>query len=292
MMTVHRFVSARRLALLTAPIALLAIAIGSACGGGGGGGTGGGGTGTVGYPADIAAAAFFKGTATPASGLGTGSDPYILVPGDSVQLQLWGTNSITAKPQQVSAANYSFVSPSPSTSVATLSGSGVLTAVGASSGTYTVSISWQGGSGYSAGSSSFVFEVASAGAKVSGTVIDTTKATVSGVFLRFYNSSGVELMETETGSDGTFTANVPTGATTFLADASGLTGCTGYSASAACYYTEYEYNSLYYSQISSTCYTPLPTLSTGRTVALPEQVILLPTDDASNPPPPPTGCQG
>ncbi len=291
-MAFQSWFSLRRVSPWLIVLAFLVLFFSGACGGGGGTGGSNGSTGTVGYPTNIAADAFFHGTQAPASGLGTNSSPYTLVPGDVVDIQLWGVNVPTGQPEQVTASGFSFQPPAPSSSIATLTTAGVLTAVAPSSGTFVVNVTYAGGSGYSGGTASFVFQIVPAGAKVAGFVRDPTQAAVAGVVITFYGPGGSAILQTMSGFNGAFTANLPTSAVSFTADGSSLVGCSATNPSAPCYFKEYGYGSFYYSTISTNCYTPLPALVAGHTMNLPNQIIMLPANNSGSPPPPPTGCQG
>lgn len=246
------------------------------CGGGGGGG-GNGSTGQVGTPTAIAAVALYQGTQSPASPFVTSTGTnYQLEAGDVVQIELIGTNSVTQQPEQVSASNFTISAPS---SVATITSTGLLKAVAASPGVeYTFSATYAG-TVYSA-----YFQVNPLSAKVTGSVRDTEDNLVAGVVVSFYNSQGTVIAQTVSGADGSFISNVPQAADQFSANPSAVT----YPG----YFEEYAYGSYYYSSTSSSCFTPLPTLTNGKSTALPNQIVLFPSNDPNSPPPPPTGCGG
>jgi hypothetical protein len=263
--------------VVTVAATLLFAFIFFGCGGGGGGGgsSNGSTSGSVGNPTNIAAVALFQGTQAPASPFTSGtSSTYQLSQGDVVQIELIGVNSITAAPQQVAATNFSTNAPS---SVATISSTGLLTAVASSPGIqYTFSAVYSGTT-YTA-----PFLVGPVSPKVAGSVRDTSNNPVAGVILNFYNSSGTLLSQSISGGDGSFIGNVTTSAAEFSADASAITNPG--------YFKEYGYNSLYYSTASTNCYSPLPALTVGTKTTLPYQVVVLPSNDPADPPPPPTGC--
>jgi hypothetical protein len=260
--------------------ALLAIVV-FGCGGGGGAGgtssTASTSTTGVGTTINIQVIALFQGTQSPASPFVTQNPPSLdfqLVPGNVVQVELVGTNSVTTATTQVPAANFQITAPS---STATISNSGLLTAKAATpSVQYTVSATY-GGTTYSAG-----FQVVNPTAQVVGAVQDTSGNQIAGVTIDFYDSSGTLQAQTLSGADGSFIANVPTKAVSFAADSSALT--------VPSYYTEYAFNNFYYSTTTQACYTPLPTLAVGVKTTLSSPIVVIPNNNSGGPPPPPTGC--
>lgn len=119
-----------------------------------------------------------------------------------------------------------------------------------------------------------------ASATISGQVIRTGSAVgVGSIIVAFYNASGAELARATTGADGRFSTLVPITARRFHLISSSL---------GTAFYQQYEFSTLRYSILVTSCTAPLPTLTTGGSFPLASPIELTPSTDP--PPPPPNGC--
>ena len=254
----------KRFAGWSAVIALVILIIG--CGGGGGGsGSGSGGT-SGGTYHDFQVTAY--------GGADQMLDTRNIVVGDVIQL------NITARDANenlviLNASAWSINAPS---TVATLSSSGVLRAVGSSGNTVYVIKGLYGGVLYKVN-----LTVSAAQDLVTGIVRNTANP-IEDAIVDFYDINGNRLAVAYTARDGTFRGSVPSTATQFTIDMSLADPGNVY------YYTQFAYGTQEFLEGTS-CLTPLPTpLSATVPTALPNPVV--PDLRSVGPPPPPTGCLG
>lgn len=200
-------------------------------------------------------------------------DPHDLVPGDVIQLTITGYNT---KGNLVVIPVSGWRTNAPS-SVARLSSGGLLTAVAASSTTYTIEVVY-GGTTYTSGVS-----VSAAGAVITGVVRNPSDG-INEAIVDFYNKSGIRVGRAYTSRDGSFRASVPSTTLKFSIDMS-LADPGNYY-----YYPQFTYGSNVYLE-GTTCLTPLPSpLTSGGVTNLPSPII--PAERTLGPPDPPTGCVG
>ena len=244
---------------------MLCLAIG--CGGGGGGGNT-----DQGAIVSISLVALYNGTSSP---IVVNSTP--LSPGDHVQFELQGQYDETGQVATIHPSGFTTNAPA---SVATLSSSGLLTAIASSGGRlYSVSLVYKGTT-YGA-----EFSVGSPAAHVVGNVVTSTGNAVSGAQINFVTKTGAVAGSTVTGTNGSFIAAVPTSATNFTVDFKDSTNLNYPSL-----YDVFSYNSFTYSAAISSCEPALPTLKVGTVVTLPHSLVVF-VDANTDPPPPPDGCQ-
>lgn len=165
--------------------------------------------------------------------------------------------------------------------VATLDGS-TLTAVGQGTGT----ISLVGANGVALGP--VAISVEPVGTRISGRVrrvqVNNSSAGIAGVVVKFLNSSGTTVAQVPTGPDGSYQANVPTSATSFIVDLAALP---------TTFYNQFTYGDLDYTAEpgdSGLCSVPLPALSEGASITL-DDAIGYARSSSSPPAPPVSGCQ-
>jgi hypothetical protein len=113
-------------------------------------------------------------------------------------------------------------------------------------------------------------------------IVDGSTLGVAGASIAFYNSAGLELGRVTTGTDGRFTATIPSTARRFHVVPSSINETQ--------FYRSYEYANFRYTMLVSSCTAPLPTLTAGGTTILPTDVRIPRASDP--PPPPPNGCPG
>jgi hypothetical protein len=197
-----------------------------------------------------------------------------LVPGDTIQLDITGYDS-KGNRVKVPASGWQTTAPG---SVATLTSGGLLTAVAASSSSYTIQVTYAGIT-YSTG-----LTVTTSQDLITGLVRNVSNP-INNVGVDFFNSSGVQVGTAFTSADGTFRASVPATAVQFSIDMSLADPGNFY------YYTEFAYNSGVYLE-ANTCLAKLPQpLSAVSPTSLPAPIV--PQEKAGGqPPPPPTGCVG
>lgn len=252
--------------LIFVVLAIFAIVIGCGGGGGGGGCTGADCGGTGGTYTVIRLVGVSGGNFV---------DPQNLSPGQSVQLELVGFDK-TNKMTVLGASGWTTTAPS---SVATVSGSGVLNAIAANPNTFNVSATYSGRSYSSA------LGVHNNIAYVTGNVRTASGAAVAGAYVLFFDAppftSGAHIVgRTLVNQDGSFRAQVVTTAQSFALDT---------VANLTNYYNIFNYNGSDYTLATTGCYAPLPNLTTGQTVSLSSDIIATPKK-AGGPPPPPPGC--
>lgn len=231
------------------------------------------------------------GGSNPGSGTGTGLGAYHsiqvtgytalrqmlntknLIVGDTIQLDLTGrdkNNNLVV----IKESGWTTDAPS---GVATLTSDGVLTIVGASSSTYTISLVVNGVS-----FSSTLF-ASTAQDLVTGVVKNSVNP-IEDVIVDFFDSTGSQVGQAYTARDGSFRASVPATAVTFTIDMSIA------DPGAVYYYPQYGYGADQYLSGKS-CLAKLPgALSSTKVTTLPSNIVV---DVRSGvPPPPPTGCLG
>ena len=210
---------------LFVPLVVVALATTAllGCGGGGGGKKGGSNTPT---PTDIAfvrVVAVASGT-TPTRDLSnTVVNDSLIVQGIAVDYD--GVATVVGLSGVTTTA--------PATVATVVSSTGVLTAVGPSESTYKVSGRYNGKI-YSAD-----LNVAALGTRVSasGNLRRFTGEPVAGTTIHFLSASGSTVASTTVGADGTYQANVPTGAARFTVDTSALVD----TANNPLYYNEFSF---------------------------------------------------
>jgi len=240
------------------------------CGGGGGGGSSASTGGTTGALHSLQATLYLQPS-------NTMLDPRSLLVGDQGQLEITGRDS-NNNLVVVAASGWATNAPP---NVATISSGGAITANGASTSTYTISVKY-GGLTYSAS-----LAVAVAQSIVTGVVNNGTNA-VQFAAVDIFNASGTSVGTAYTARDGTFRASVPSTATQFTVDmAVADPGNTIYfdvfaygPASNIAVYLE-----------NKACLANLPALTAGGATPLASAVVLYPKSTGL-PPPPPTGCLG
>ena len=245
-------------------LALIALLAG--CGGGGGGGGGSNPTTTyTGYQVTLVVAS------NPSQMVDAGT----LFVGDSIQLE------ITARDKKgnlvtIPVSGWNTTAPS---SVATISSSGLLTAVGVSGGSsYTVSVN-VGGKIFQT-----PISIVTKQNVVTGFVRNTSNAGIQNVGVAFYDSTKKELVQTKTTRDGTFRVSVPSSATRFTIDMGVSDPNSTY------YYSQYFYNSNEFLE-GSVCLAPIG-ITLSSTAVVPMASDIIPDLRSFGPPPPPTGCIG
>lgn len=250
-------------------LALGLIVIG--CGGGGGGGTS---TGSSATNSSATGTATDLRIAAPVGG-GIYVDPGNVQEGESLNFNVYGLDA-SRNMVEVSASNWATDAPA---SVATVNADGTVNGIGASSTSHSLTARAQNGT--VAGS----LKVRAGGAKVTGVVTtgagnsSDPLANLPGAVVVFYTADGAtEVGRAVTAHNGTFRAVVPTTArrvTVFISDSSA-------------YHKTFSIGSNGYVGDLASCYAPVPTLTTGATVALPDRIRLY--RKALGPPPPPSGC--
>jgi hypothetical protein len=246
-------------------VTMLAMLIG--CGGGGGGAGGGGGGGTTGGQ-------YQNPMVTAYGSQNQMLDTRALLVGDVIQLDITAynqSNQFVVLP----ASGWKTNAPS---SVATLSSSGQLTAVGASATTYAIEVNFNG-TNYTANL------IVSAPLDLVTGLVRNSSNPIRNVIVDFYDKSGNQVGVTYTARDGTFRASVPGTATQYTIDMSLADPGNIY------YYPQFTYGTNEYLEGTPSCLTALPTpLSSTAVTPLPNPVI--PYLRSIGPPPPPTGCVG
>lgn len=196
-------------------------------------------------------------------------DPQNLKPGQNVQLQLIGireNNSVSV----LSAGNWTTDAPA---SVATVSGSGSVSAISATTGSYFVRTTYRGDN-YTA-----PFGVKNNIGTVTGFVRNSSNEPIGYGVVEFYDASGDRVGQTRVNTDGTFVAQVPATAVSFLHNPTDLTG----------YYQQFLYNGGEYTMGVNDCRATLPTVTVGGTVSLASDIVVR-VNNPNSPPPPPPGC--
>lgn len=268
-------------------LAAAVVMLGTACGGGGGSsGNGNSASASASSSASASASASASSGSTGftsdhiagvlgGSGLGVGLTD--VAAGEQVQLNVGARN---ADGQYVTLAGSNWSTSAPA-SVATVTSTGLLTAISASSTTYT--LSGIGPNGLI--STPLIVQAPQAG--VTGVVRDANSVGIPYVLVLFYSSAGNFLTEAVTSANGSFHANVPPSAAKFtvnieLADPP-VNGQT-------IFYREFDYGTASYLDGQTSCLTKLPAISVGTTTPLPNDIVL--DAQISGPPPAPTGCLG
>lgn len=265
-------------AFLTVFTLAFAVLFSAGCGGGGGGGSNGGGGGSNGgRPPGTISIQYIVGTAPGSST--TRSIGNLLV-GDVVDLRSLAIYTTVNGYSGGFLEDVSGVTVS-APGVATLSGTR-LTAIGVGTGT----VSLTGADGVVLNGTISVSSVGSGPATVTGRVrrvlSGTTNAGIASALVRFFNADGAEVASAITGPDGRYVANVPSSATTFVADFANLPNS---------FYNQFTYNGIDYTAAPASggmCGVPI-SLSAGSSVEL-EDAIGYRKSSGSPPAPPTEGC--
>jgi len=262
--------------ILLVLVAAAVVIFTSACGGGGGSSSSNStssatstSTSTAGGISSVLIGATLGGTTE-------GVSPTNLAVGDQVQLFITGLDA-SNNMFSVPGSNWTTNAPA---SVATVTSTGLVTAVGASSTTYSLNGRAQDGTAVTG-----QLMVSAAQALVTGLVRNENSTGVQSVLVQFYNAGGNLLGQAITGPTGQFRANVPSSAKSFTI---GIESADPSIGGETIYYRQFAYGGHDYLEGSPSCFTTLPALTSGGTTPLPNDIVL----DAriSGPPPPPTGC--
>lgn len=249
-------------------VLLLAAMIVFGCGGGGGGGT----------TSTTSTTSTNSGTVTDirvVAQIGSNRDADLtnIVPGESATLTLVGYNQ-NHQSVQVSASSWGTNAPA---SVATVTPGGTLTAVGASDSVYSV------GAVYNGTTYTTNLLVRPQQAFVTGRVrtVSSTSA-LAGAVVRFFNNSGSEVGFATVNTSGNFRASVPTSATQFTLDISGVSNSGNY-------YDQFTYNNNDYLDETASCTATLPALTNGVSTPLVSDIVVT-VKGPGTVPNPPGGC--
>lgn len=212
------------------------------------------------------------------TGTGATVDPLNLRVGASVKFTLVNVNLSTGALQSVSN------SPVTTTDTGNVAGTfvsntGQFTALNPTNGVQYTASSTYGGATYSTN-----YAVTSNTTSVSGQVTDSNGVPVAFAQVNYYDGSGNLVGGSVSNTAGTFTGFVPATAVRF--------NVLNTTISPSYYYRILEYGIGTYALTGSTCAAPLPTLTAGSSVSLPNTLVFPSLVDAvgasTNPPPPPT----
>ncbi|AIE86456.1 hypothetical protein [Fimbriimonas ginsengisoli] len=259
-------------------LAAVAVLFSSACGGGGGSSSNTGNTTATSGDTGLSNTSIITSLD---NGAGFGVDLSDLAVGDQVQLRVIGINSSGQNVIQ-NGSNWTTTAPA---SVATVTPTGLLTAVGPTGGTsYLVS-----GRGPN-GTLSANLIIKQPQAFVTGLVRNVNGTGIPRVSISFYNSSNALVGKALTGAQGTFRANLAPTATRFTIDIEASD-----PGNNPIYYRQFSYTppsssgALDYLEGGTSCLASMPAITSGSTVQLSDITLI---DRASGPPPPPSGCLG
>lgn len=197
--------------------------------------------------------------------------------GEQVQFRLTGVDSTNTSGPRVVIPNTTWrMTGSPGGS---LSSSGVFTA-GSTAGTSNATVT----STYQTNDYSLLTRVVAPQAVIRGRGRLTDGRPTARIQILALNSTGGIVATGNVSSDGTIRMSVPTTATRFTADFSGV------DPTATFYVRQFFYNGFDYSTVINNCTAPLPTgLTNGSVTNLASDLVFY-LNSGGPPPPPPSGC--
>jgi len=143
-----------------------------------------------------------------------------------------------------------------------------------------------GGGGGSSGSTGSTSTTGQTDTGVHGRLYNINDTGIVGATIRIYNSSGVEIDDIVTGTNGWFGKVVPSNAVKFTIDIEAVDPPN--SSGKTIYYRQFTYNSKDYLMGQAACLAPLPTIASNGKADLGQ--IFIPAKAGGTIPPPPTGC--